>query len=325
MLPYEKEIPKEKARLHPRNKHRDLYDFALLIEKCPDLAEFVVLNKFEKESIDSSDPKAVKMLNKALLQTYYDVVDWDIPDGYLCPPVPGRVDYIHHAGDLLADTAIDKSKREVPTGAKIRCLDIGTGANGIYPIVGHHEYGWSFTGTDIDQDSIQAFQQILESNPKLKEAVELRHQNDKNNVFKGIIGKDEQFDITLCNPPFHSSPEEAREGTIRKLRNLQGKKTNELILNFGGQSNELWCKGGEERFVDRMIDESVQFKHSCLWFTSLVSKHSNLKKVFKKLESMKVPQVKSIPMGTGNKTTRLVAWTFLNEKQRQLWIDSRWK
>ena len=42
------------------------------------------------------------MLNRAILMHHYGVKSWDIPAGYLCPPIPGRADYIHSVADLLA-------------------------------------------------------------------------------------------------------------------------------------------------------------------------------------------------------------------------------
>ncbi|HQW01464.1 MAG TPA: RlmF-related methyltransferase, partial [Saprospiraceae bacterium] len=39
-----KEHPKEKSRLHPRNRHRERYDFKQLIAVCPELAPYVTLN-----------------------------------------------------------------------------------------------------------------------------------------------------------------------------------------------------------------------------------------------------------------------------------------
>jgi len=101
MLPPKKQHPKVKAILHPRNKHRERYDFKLLSEACPDLKQFVKLNDYGDESIDFFNPEAVKMLNKALLMHFYDVVEWDIPEGYLCSPIPGRADYVHYVADLL--------------------------------------------------------------------------------------------------------------------------------------------------------------------------------------------------------------------------------
>lgn len=85
----------EKTNLHPRNLHRLRYDFELLTEKLPELQQHVSINEHQIETIDFSNPEAVKTLNKALLVTYYDIKNWDIPKNYLCPPIPGRADYIH--------------------------------------------------------------------------------------------------------------------------------------------------------------------------------------------------------------------------------------
>ena len=162
-----KEHPKEKTKLHPRNKHRERYDFKLLIETCPALAQYVRLNEYDDESIDFFNPEAVKMLNMALLKHYYDIEYWDIPANYLCPPIPGRADYIHHIADLLAY----ENNGIIPRGNKIKSLDIGVGANCVYPIIGNKEYGWSFVGSDIDTTAIDNASQIIEKNPTLKEKI----------------------------------------------------------------------------------------------------------------------------------------------------------
>jgi 23S rRNA (adenine1618-N6)-methyltransferase len=240
MLPKKKEHPKEKTRLHIRNKHRERYDFKSLVETCPELAPFVKLNIYDDESIDFANPEAVKMLNEALLKHYYDISEWDIPENYLCPPIPGRADYIHHAADLLGSDNYGR----IPTGQKIKCLDIGVGANCVYPIIGVKEYDWFFIGAEIDPVAIVSANKIIESNPVLTGKIELRLQPQPNDIFFGIIQKDERFDLTVCNPPFHASLAEAQAGTLRKLNNLNTDKTTEPVLNFGGQSSELWCKGG---------------------------------------------------------------------------------
>lgn len=316
-----KSHPKIKLRLHPRNKHRERYDFKLLIGTCPELEQFVKLNLYNDESIDFSNPEAVKILNKALLKHYYNIENWDIPQGYLCPPIPGRADYIHHTADLLRNYNYGK----IPTGNKIKCLDIGVGANCVYPIIGNKEYDWSFIGTDIDPVAIENGNKIIEQNPLLKEKIELRLQNNPKDFFYGIIKKDELIDLTICNPPFHASLAETQSETLRKLSNLNHKKTTKPILNFGGQNNELWCEGGEERFVREMIRESKKFASSCFWFSTLISKQSNLKSAYKVLEKTEAIEVKTIPMGQGNKTSRIVAWTFLTKEQQNKWRNTRWK
>lgn len=313
--------PVVKTRLHPNNKHRERYDFNKLIKSCPELAPFVKKNDYGDESINFFDPKAVKMLNTALLQEFYNIDYWNIPTNYLCPPIPGRADYIHHVAELLGNSNFGN----IPTGDSIKCLDIGVGANCIYPIIGHQEYGWSYIGSDIDKIAIDNAQVIVDKNAFLKGKIELRLQEKAKDVLYGIITKDEQIDVVVCNPPFHSSLEEADKATQRKVKNLKGKKAQTPVKNFGGQNAELWCVGGENGFVKNLISESKKFAKNCFWFTTLVSKQSNLKSVYKALENCEATDVKTIAMGQGNKTSRIVAWTFLTSNEQAAWKDSNWK
>ena len=80
-------------------------------------------------------------------------------------------------------------------------------------------------------------------------------------------------------------------------------------LNFGGESNELWCNGGEALFLKRMIKESADFKTQVGWFTSLISKKESLSKIYKQLDKLKAIY-KVIPMSQGNKKSRFIAWKF---------------
>lgn len=311
----------EKARLHPRNKNRERYDLGALSPTTPGLKRYIKPNKFGVESIDFSNPRAVKLLNKAILNHYYGIKNWSFPDENLCPPVPGRADYIHHMADLLGEN----DSGTIPMGDKITCLDIGTGASCIYPIIGVTEYGWRFIGSDIDPKSIASARNIVHSNPSLKGKVECRLQKNSKDVFHGIISKDDKIDLSICNPPFHASMEEAQKGTRRKIKNLSGKKVKSPQLNFAGISSELICEGGEYEFIRNMIRDSKKFSKNCYWFSSLVSKQSNLKGIRRSLEKIKVNQIKTISMGTGNKLSRIVAWTFLSREEQKEWIETRWK
>lgn len=310
-----------KPELHPRSKHRFRYDFKQLIASFPDLGEFVKVNQYGDESVDFFNPKAVSSLNKALLKHYYDIEYWDMPANYLTPPIPGRADYMHHIADLLGSS----NNGNIPKDDKIVCLDIGTGANCIYPIIGVREYGWSFIGTDIDTVSIKSANKILELNSFLAGTVELRLQENSEDIFNGVIHDDEFIDVTICNPPFHASLADAQSVSLRKLRNLKQKKVDIPELNFGGQGMELWCAGGELGFVKSMIVESKQFAKTCMWFTTLISKESNLKNVYKALEKVGVIQLQTIPMAQGNKKSRIVAWSFLGKKEHRKWIKLRWR
>ncbi len=344
--------------LHQRNLHRDGYDFDKLVAASPVLNRFVRPNPYGNLSIDFADPLAVKALNFALLKSDYQIEFWDIPEGFLCPPIPGRVDYIHYIADLLrgeleGESLADESGQNVHVNAKsfkiskknvgpstqrmkINALDIGTGANLIYPILASQAYGWRCVASDVDPISIENAAKIIENNGCLKGKIKTRLQADHQNVFSGIIAPDERFDVTLCNPPFHSSLAEASEGSQRKAQNLAANraarghqdsparsKKSKSELNFGGQKAELWCDGGEKQFLLNMIRESADFKTQCLWFTSLVSKKENLKPSHAALEKAGAVTVKTIDMAQGNKLTRVLAWSFLTPAQRELWAKYR--
>lgn len=310
---------KPKPTLHKKNKHTGRYNFDELRKVHPALKEFVKPNKYNDNSIDFSDAKAVKSLNTALLKHFYNIEYWDIPENYLCPPIPGRADYIHHIAQLLGS----KNNYKIPMNAKVTCLDIGTGANCIYPIIGHQEYGWKFIGTDIDEVAVASAKKIIHSNEDLKDHIDIRLQSNAKYIFNGIIKPKDQIDLIICNPPFHSSAKEANASALRKVRNLKTSKN--VKLNFGGTNKELWCDGGEKQFINTMIKESQTFGKSCYWFSTLVSKKENLKGIYSSLKSLNANQIKTINMGQGNKLSRIVAWTFLTKDEQEEWMHNKWR
>jgi len=311
--------PAEKENLHPRNLHRESYNFGQLVKASPELRKFVSLNKYQQETIDFTNADAVKVLNRALLKTHYNINHWDIPEGFLCPPIPGRADYIHYLADLLAES----NDGVFPPGKQVKILDIGIGANCIYPLLGVRSYGWYFVGSDIDAAAIQSANAIITSNKNTVGKIEARLQPKSADIFNGIIKPGEFFDATICNPPFHASLKEAQAGTLTKWRNL-GKEQKKDMLNFGGQKAELWTAGGETAFINRMIEQSAQIPDSCFWFTTLVSKKDSLEAIYRTLHWFKAVDVKTISMSQGQKVSRIVAWTFLDEAKQQDWKAKRW-
>ncbi len=317
-----------KSLLHPRNAHSAPYDLEHLAAITPELKPFLTKTVKGSLTVDFAQPAAVKALNKALLLDVYGIEFWDIPEGALCPAVPGRADYIHYLADLLAKD----NDGEVPKGGLIRGLDIGMGASCVYPIIGSQAYGWSFVGSDINPVSVAMVEQIVQFNAPIKKKIHCRLQKKEQQIFKGVINNKDLFHFTLCNPPFHASLEEAAQGTQRKIRNLnrsaakKGSKptqcSNESTLNFAGQGAELWCKGGELAFIQNMIAESEEFKEQCLWFTCLVSKKDNLKALQKALRKTSACEVKVIEMAQGQKQSRFLAWTFYSPEARAPWYQN---
>ena len=319
MTPEKKKV--EKSRLHPRNKNREKYDLSALTLCNPELKKYIVPNRSGGDSIDFSNPLAVKVLNRALLHHAYGIENWEFPDENLCPPIPGRADYIHHIADILAENNFGK----IPTGQNVICLDVGLGASCIYPIVGVTEYDWTFIGSDIDPKAIASAQNIIDANASIKNRIECRLQKNSKDVFYGIVSKEEKIELTICNPPFHASIEEAQKGSRRKVKNLSGKNVKTPKLNFSGIASELICEGGENQFIQNMIRESLDFSKNCYWFSTLVSKQSNLKGIYRLLEKSSATQIKMVPMGTGNKSSRIVAWTFLSFAEQKEWRKTRWE
>ena len=308
----------EKLSLHPRNRHRGRYDFSQLSQALSALEDFLVANPFDANelTINFAKPAAVMALNAALLKVFYAVESWRVPPGYLCPPIPGRADYVHHAADLIAR---DRNG-SIPRGPDIKVLDIGVGANCIYPLIGHHEYGWRFVGSDTDAIALAAAQQVVNANAKtgLATAIEFRLQRSKQKIFEGILRPDDRFDIVLCNPPFHASSREAEAGAVRKWKNLgkagglPGNAESNPKLNFGGQAAELWCDGGEVGFVSRMVAESAQpqTQAQVSWFSALVSREESLPEIYSVLKAAGARKVDTIDMAQGQKKSRIVAWHF---------------
>lgn len=299
--------------LHIRNFHNDRYDFKALIQSEPSLNEFVNPNKYGDLSIDFANPDAVVALNKALLSHFYGIKNWSIPVGYLCPPIPGRADYIHHIADLLAKTNGGK----IPKGNSVKGFDVGIGANCIYPIIGASVYGWDFVGSDIDETSIESVENIINSNESLKGKITTKLQKNQKNIFKGVINSGDKYHFTLCNPPFHKSLEDTLAGNKRKIQNLTKQDNAKSALNFGGKNNELWCEGGEVAFIKTMIKESFVFSKNCLWFTTLVSRKENLDFIYDALEDINVMEYKTIDMAHGQKISRIIAWTFLSKDEQK--------
>ncbi|HLS95342.1 MAG TPA: 23S rRNA (adenine(1618)-N(6))-methyltransferase RlmF [Sphingobacterium sp.] len=290
--------------LHPRNIHLAGYDFKKLTKVNPALRDYMITTPDGRESVDFSHPSAVLQLNKSLLSAYYNVANWSVMKNGLCPPIPGRADYIHYLSDLLT-TAPTANRREADG---TRVLDIGTGSSCIYPILGQRIYQWKFVGTDIDQAALNHAQATLKANSGLKRDIELRLQPHPSHIFDGVIQPEEYFDAVMCNPPFFRSREHNWQKTTKKFNNLNRDQDKLPVQNFGGHPNELWCEGGERQFVRTMIYESMDYSEQLGWITSLIADKDNVKPLVAILEYHQAPDIKVIPMAHGNKAIRILAW-----------------
>ncbi len=306
--------------LHNRTPHSQGYDLELLCQQTPALARWLITTPAGKQSIDFHRPEAVKTLNQALLRTHYQL-QWSLASGYLCPPVPGRADYLHRIADIMAES----NHGQVPSGSQVKVLDIGCGANCIYPLLGNRSYQWQFIGSDIDAQALQHARQLIHDN-QLQAVIQLRQQQHPKHSFNGIIKPGDIIDFTLCNPPFHRSQQQAEQGSRRKWRNLKrhSDKSPAFQLNFAGQSHELYCEGGEPGFVVAMIRESQRWSQQVSWFSTLLSKHTTLPVAERQLNKLPIQQLRIIHLQHGNKTSRLLCWSFMSQSQLSQ-RAKRWK
>ena len=296
--------------MHRNNKHQGDYDFEKLKAIHEPLKEFVAIGKSGKETIDFSNPLAVKIFNTALLALHYGIDFWQFPHRHLCPPIPGRVEYIHVLHDLLIASGIKKN---------VHVLDIGTGATCIYPLLGHSQYGWHFTATEIDKNAFENAVKIVKKN-NFQAFIELRFQNNWGSILKGVVEPKEKFSASICNPPFFKSSSQADEENKRKLKGI-GKQSEAALRNFSGTAKELSYPGGEKAFLHNYLYQSSLFKTNCFWYTSLVSKKDLVKSMTTSLNKVGATEIEIIPMKLGNKVSRVVAWTFLNVEERAKWLN----
>ncbi|KAL3156172.1 hypothetical protein ABBQ32_012459 [Trebouxia sp. C0010 RCD-2024] len=181
-LPHYQAIPRQhhdppssnrsKLAMHPRNKYADhLPDFTALGQAFPELQIHLSLHQ-GKATIDFKKPAACKALTKALLQHDF-AITWDVPDGQLVPPVTNRANYIHWLEDLLVLSPPLNTEPVIG-------LDVGCGANCIYPLLGAALNGWRFVGTDITDIAIEWAKKNVSSNPNLAKLIEIRQTGHSN-------------------------------------------------------------------------------------------------------------------------------------------------
>lgn len=172
------------------------------------------------------------------LQHFYGIEHWDIPADYLCPP-------IHKPRRLSAPPGGSAGDQQqpggIPRGKGVAILDVGVSANYIYPIVGLREYGWRFTGSEIDPVSLNAAKMIVEMNPTLRNSVRLRLQKQPELIL--AISARPRNSTTLYSPAVPrvragSAPAPAAS-CINWAKEVMADKP---VQNFGGKNNELWCR-----------------------------------------------------------------------------------
>ena len=166
----------------------NFHDFA---ERYPDFREAwdVLKQRRRGETLsESSSPRSFSThvdsafnvaLTRAILCHNFDLSLPSMPEGYLCPPVPNRLNYVLWLNHLLEQTSDAQYFQQEPSPSDVRQtrigIDIGCGASCIYPLLlttdrfnptigkkcadndnSECASRWTFLATDIDEQSLQS-------------------------------------------------------------------------------------------------------------------------------------------------------------------------
>ena len=79
-------------------------------------------------------------------------------------------------------------------------------------------FNWSMLGAESAIAAVKNARENIQLTNGLKDKIEIRHQENKSFLFKNIIQQKEQFVLSVCNPPFHSSKAMAIKGSLKKTK-----------------------------------------------------------------------------------------------------------
>ena len=245
--------------------------------------------------LDFSDPDTVMQLTKTLLKVDFGL-ELELPDDRLCPPVPNRHNYILWLKDLMDTTSYEEP------GRRLSCLDIGTGASCIYPLLGCTQRQWYFVATDIDPKSLAYAKKNVQRND-LENRIRILPRKPTDALIPLDDLGAEAIDFLMTNPPFYESEQEMVASAKLKSRPPNSACT--------GAPVEMVCQGGEVAFVSRIIGESLKLRERVQWYTSMLGKMSSLEAVVDLLRERKIENYAVTEFVQGSKTRRwAVAWSF---------------
>lgn len=294
------------ALQHERNRYKTQPpDFYALGQQYPEFKQYLrnVDDENRRASLPWDDPFAVRELTKTLLLNDFGL-QWDIPISRLCPPLPNRLNYLHWIEDLLDqvdaasfqahDEQSAENKTDVPE--TIAGIDVGTGANCIYALLGAAMNKWRFLATEIDEESYQCAKKNVARN-HLDGIITVKRTHTNKLLTEPLQDEapERKFHFVMCNPPFFDNMSEA--------------DTNPQTSCMGS-ANEMVFPGGEVAFIGGMIAESVELQNRVLWFTSMVGRKASLRKLLALLREKNVQTTRTTEFFQGRTKRWGIAWTF---------------
>lgn len=154
-------------------------------------------------TLDWTDAASIMALTVVLFQHDFNI-DFRMPLHHLCPPLPRSLNYIHWIGELLGEQPLpleqqllttpsslsssSSSSLPSPGGRLIHGLDIGTGASCVFPLLGYSTYRWRFTGSEVDEESVQSSRETLSRNG-LQDVIKVYHNKDRSKILAGVLDR----------------------------------------------------------------------------------------------------------------------------------------
>ncbi|KAJ2025467.1 hypothetical protein GGI06_000575 [Coemansia sp. S85] len=284
----------------------DEISYRALAEKYPELKPYLVAESSQRSTLDFKNPDAVRVLNQALLSTYFDL-HIHLPSNSLCPTIANRLNYLKWlSANILPDY--------IP--GHLTGLDIGTGASCIYPLLGaRYLPQCDFVGTDINEDSVTIASRNVDRNELQSRIKVFLNTNRLTTLPLTTPGfplpetdaGGASFAFCMCNPPFYESIDE-RQRLRQMKRGTPG-------LNTTAKDDELYTDGGEESFLSGLVDESDIHNRRIKWFTTMVGKRSTLSILKTKLRGVGVKQVREGVLIQGRTTRWVLAWSFYGQSR----------
>ena len=284
-----------------KNKNNIFYndfkpDFLTLIKEFPELKKYILKQNEDNEEefqFDWSNNELSLLMDKSILNYYFNIKYYYIPKGFLIPPIPSRINYINLINSIIAKLIKDIDIKNIIG------IDIGTGANIIYPILGYSIYKWKFICTEINKEAYNNAKLILQKN-NLENNINIIKQNNKDNIFISILNRENKYIFSMCNPPYYNYENEIK---------LEDKKRDNEY-NF----DEIYYKNGEYGFFQRYFEESICYKNNVFLYTILIGKKINAENIYDKLSSyndiIKIYNMQKIL--TGNNVRYIIYWSFFN-------------
>ncbi len=263
-------------------------DFKFLSEEFPEFKKYVYINKYGGYSINWKNPNSIKELVKTILNKFFNIIYYEIPENFLVPTLTSRYNYLNYINKLFTKFKIENKEKIL--------IDIGTGANIIYPLLGYKLYNWNFIASEINEDAIKIGKKIIKEN-NLEKEIFIFKQNDSKKIFENIININKKYLCSICNPPFFDI-------------NKEIKKDN-LYTDNEYNYNEVYCEGGEIFFIKEMIKESYIYKKNIFLFSSLIGRKKNMKKIYSVIKNLKeISLLNKITIKQGKNARWIIIWSF---------------